>query len=117
MRLRRNIACGCLVACVASLLFCASLAGGQGASALGARLPGGLQMFLQPLPSSGGSSEDRVFQVELRNDSDRDMVLNVGMMLANGRKQYPDAISLLLTAPTGRERQVVLIGPACALAA
>jgi hypothetical protein len=31
------------------------------------------------------------FTVELRNAGESDVVLNVGLMLANGQKQYPHA--------------------------
>jgi len=37
------------------------------------------------------------FKVELRDSGDDDLVLNVGVMLANGKKQYPDAITFVVT--------------------
>ncbi len=36
------------------------------------------------------------FEVELSNIADHDLVLNLGMMLANGSQQYADAIHLVL---------------------
>src|SRR5450756_1112205 len=42
------------------------------------------------------------FQVELHNAGDQALILNLGMMLANGRKQYADAIHLLLTDAHGK---------------
>jgi hypothetical protein len=36
------------------------------------------------------------FEVELSNIGDHDLVLNLGMMLANGRQQYAEAIHLVL---------------------
>ena len=43
-----------------------------------------------------------VFRVELRNPSDQDLVLNVGIALANGAKQYTDAVVYTLRTPDGR---------------
>ena len=43
-----------------------------------------------------------LFRVEIRNLGDQDLVLNLGMELANGAKQYPDAVSYTLTTPDGR---------------
>jgi len=44
------------------------------------------------------------FKVELRNTGKDDLILNLGVMLANGRKQYPRAISLLVTDSEGKYR-------------
>jgi hypothetical protein len=38
----------------------------------------------------------------MRNDSNQDLVLNLGIELANGAKQYPDAVKYTLTTPDGR---------------
>ena len=43
-----------------------------------------------------------LFRVEIRNPGDQDLVLNLGIELANGAKQYPDAVSYTLTTPDGR---------------
>jgi len=43
-----------------------------------------------------------LLRVELRNPSAKDLVLNVGIELANGAKQYPDAVEYTLTTPDGR---------------
>jgi hypothetical protein len=51
------------------------------------------------------------FRVELRNSGDHDLVLNIGVMLANGKRQYPTGIQLLLTDEKG-SRAVTLKGPA-----
>jgi hypothetical protein len=52
------------------------------------------------------------FRVELRNVGDHDLILNLGFTLANGRKQYPDAIVLTIIDVHGKARQFDLIGPA-----
>jgi hypothetical protein len=51
------------------------------------------------------------FRVELRNVGDHDLILNIGTMLANGGRQYPDAIGVILNPPTGGEQRLQLIGP------
>jgi hypothetical protein len=38
----------------------------------------------------------------MRNPGNQDLVLNLGIELANGAKQYPDAVSYTLTTPDGR---------------
>lgn len=43
-----------------------------------------------------------LFRVETRNLGNQDLVLNMGMELASGAKQYPDAVSYTLTTPDGR---------------
>ena len=52
------------------------------------------------------------FRVELQNVGDHDLILNLGFTLANGRKQYPDAIVLTLIDAHRKARQFDLIGPA-----
>lgn len=52
------------------------------------------------------------FRVELRNVADHDLILNLGIMLANGHKQYPNAIVLTITDSQGKTRQFDLRGPA-----
>jgi hypothetical protein len=43
------------------------------------------------------TSARHLFRVELRNAGDQPLILYLGSMLADGRKQYPDRIHLLLT--------------------
>jgi hypothetical protein len=52
------------------------------------------------------------FRVKLHNAGDRALILNLGMMLANGKKQYADAIHLLLTDAHGKTLPLELTGPA-----
>jgi hypothetical protein len=51
------------------------------------------------------------FRVELHNVEESDLILNLGIMLDNGRKQYPTAVFLNLTDAQGKSRRLDLIGP------
>ena len=51
------------------------------------------------------------FRAELRNAGDEALVLNLGMMLANGRMQYADRIHLLLTASDGKQLHLDRLDP------
>ena len=64
----------------------------------------GLQMSI----SAGDSSNVDVpkFQVAMRNLGRRDVVLNLGIMLANGKVQLPDRIRLNLTDASGRTQEL-----------
>jgi hypothetical protein len=52
------------------------------------------------------------FRMELQNTGKRDLVLNLGITLSNGSKQYPTALVLMIIDPQGKARQFDLIGPA-----
>jgi hypothetical protein len=52
------------------------------------------------------------FRVELRNAGKNGLILNLGIALANGRKQYPKAIVLILTDSEGKARVLDLREPA-----
>jgi hypothetical protein len=71
----------------------------------------GLQMSLLSILADDSPKQGAWFKVELRNVGDNDLILNLGTMLANGRRQYPDSITLLLTYPSGKEQPLVLLGP------
>jgi hypothetical protein len=49
--------------------------------------------------------------LEIRNVGDTSAVLNLGIMLANGARQYAKAITLTLRDTAGREYQGVLAEP------
>ncbi len=51
------------------------------------------------------------FRVELHNTGNKDIVLNLGMMLANGKKQYADRIHLRLTEPDGKVLHLDMTNP------
>lgn len=56
--------------------------------------------------SAAAPSERAGFVVSLQNVGANDFVLNLGMMLANGRVMFPDAIGVVLTNPDGRSREL-----------
>ncbi len=58
---------------------------------------GGVQMSL--------TSTDSNLQVALRNIGDRDVTLNLGAMMANGKVQLPNNISLNFTDAQGKTRR------------
>jgi hypothetical protein len=68
-----------------------------------------ISVLLETVNESESSPQ---FRVELRSVGDHDLILNLGMMLANGRSQYADAITLLLTLLSGSEQRLRLMGPA-----
>jgi len=47
-----------------------------------------------------------VFRITLENIGDKDTVLNLGMMLANGKVHLPDAIHLILIDSSGKSREL-----------
>jgi hypothetical protein len=57
----------------------------------------GLQIAIEPAKPTFAPDEPCEFRVTLRNVGDRDLVLNLGVMLNNGRNQYVNAIQLLWT--------------------
>ena len=72
----------------------------------------GLQMAMHLDRTRGAQFRAPKFTVELRNAGERDLVLNLGSMLANGKSQYPSAIVLTLTDAHGKSRRLELRGPA-----
>jgi hypothetical protein len=67
--------------------------------------PAGPTLLLSPTPRPG------LVRVEFRNSSAQDLVLNLGIALGNGAKQYPMAINLALTTPDGRTLHLEPMGP------
>jgi hypothetical protein len=55
--------------------------------------------------AEGAQSKAPKFTVELRNAGENDLIFNLGMMLANGKKQYPNAVALTLTDAQGKSRR------------
>jgi len=53
-----------------------------------------------------------IFRVELHNTGEQPLILNLGMMLANGKQQYADAVTLVLTDNHGKTTPLKLLGPA-----
>jgi hypothetical protein len=71
----------------------------------------GLKMRIYPDSSGDPSTSMPTFRVELLNSGEGDFVLNLGMMLANGNKQYPTKIVLIVTDAGNQSRQFSLIEP------
>jgi hypothetical protein len=72
----------------------------------------GLRMNVRVESEEVGEGKVPKFRVELQNAEENDLVLNLGIMLANGRKQYPTEIVLILTDAQGKARRFDLRGPA-----
>jgi len=70
----------------------------------------GIQIVLSQ-ETPGASSKTPRFKLEFRNVGQNDLILNLGMMLANGRRQYPTAVILNITDAQGVHRRFDLIGP------
>ncbi|HZS27757.1 MAG TPA: hypothetical protein VFB76_11045 [Candidatus Angelobacter sp.] len=69
-------------------------------------------MIISRAETEDGLSNIPKFRVELRNTGENDLILNLGIMLANGRKQYPNAIVLVLTDQDRKSRRLELRDPA-----
>ena len=65
----------------------------------------GIALCLSPSAKTGSVT------LEVRNTGPKDTVLNLGIMLANGARQYPTAIRLTLTDAKGNVHQGVLAEP------
>lgn len=94
-----------MVICTFLCLLSPDSSGGRAAdnSQWGAPIDG-LQMSITALNSSDMSVP--AFQVALRNIGERDVTLNLGIMLANGKAQLPDRIRLSLMDAGGRIREL-----------
>jgi hypothetical protein len=71
----------------------------------------GLRMRIYPDHSGDPPTSMPSFRVELLNSGESDFVLNLGLMLANGNKQYPTKIVLIVTDAADKSRQFSLIEP------
>jgi len=97
------------IALLASLL---SLAGSLSAVPQSDRVNQELKMNIRPDLNEVGEPKVPKFRVELQNAGEDDLILNLGITLANGRKQYPKEIVLILTDSQGKARRFNLKGPA-----
>jgi hypothetical protein len=66
----------------------------------------GTGVELAILSVSADNQDDIRLQVAFKNESQKDIVLNLGMMLANGKVHLPDAIRLTLTDKSNKTRQL-----------
>jgi len=71
----------------------------------------GLEMDVHLDPTNVSQSKVPKFRVELRNAGEDDLILNLGIMLANGSKQYPKDIILIITDSEGKSRRFDLREP------
>jgi hypothetical protein len=71
----------------------------------------GLQMRINRDQAESVQGKIPKFRVELRNAGESDLTLNLGIMLDNGRNQYPTAVFLNLTDAQGKSRRLDLIEP------
>jgi hypothetical protein len=68
-------------------------------------------LAISPLRETWAVGGDPEFQVALRNNGTNDVFLNLGFTLANGRRHFPDSVSLVLLDSRGHSRQLELVGP------
>ena len=61
-------------------------------------------------PDSTSSGALPKLRLEFRNPGPDDLVLNIGTMLANGKKQYPEAIILVITDSRGTFHEMGFAG-------
>ncbi len=66
----------------------------------------GAQLKVSIRVTTPESAHSLRLHVTFENLSNEDTVLNLGMMLANGRAQLPDAVRLVLTDSGGRPREL-----------
>ncbi len=113
MKLPKTVHKNLFVVLVASLLLLGGLSAALKPSVktLGEAVSG-LQMTIYVDQAEGAPSKAPKFRVELRNAGQNDLVVNLGMMLANGKRQYPNAVALTLTDAQGKSRRLDLREPA-----
>jgi hypothetical protein len=71
----------------------------------------GLEMSIHLDQALDGDANAPNFEVDLHNSGENDFVLNLGIMLANGKRQYPQALFLVITDAAGKSRRFDLIEP------
>lgn len=71
----------------------------------------GLQLSLFPTSGVPALSAGFRFRLEIRNVGSYDLLLKLGAMAGNGQKQYPNAVSVLVTNPKGETMECGYPGP------
>ena len=66
----------------------------------------GLRMTISPVTAATDRPEEPGFYVAIENVGDRDVVVNLGFMIANGKVMFPEAVRLLLTDSQGTAREL-----------
>ena len=113
MKLPKTVHKNLFVVLVASLLMLGGLSAALKPSVkTWGKAVSGLQMTIYLDHAEGAPSKAPKFRVELRNAGQNDLVVNLGMMLANGKRQYPNAVALTLTDAQGKSRRLDLREPA-----
>jgi len=64
-----------------------------------------MRMAISPVRLGIAIQQDVEFYLAFQNIGAKDFVLNLGMMLGNGKVQEPGAIRLILTEPNGQTRE------------
>jgi hypothetical protein len=88
-----------------------SLAGSRSTGPQSGQVNRELKMNAHLDAAAVGESKVPKFRVDLQNAGEDDLILNLGITLANGRKQYPKDIVLLLTDSPGKARRFELKEP------
>lgn len=112
MKLPKRVHKNLMLVSIASLLVLGGLSAALKPSAeTWGEAVSGLQMTIYLDRAEGVPSKVPKFRVELRNAAQKDLVVNLGTMLANGKMQYPNAVVLVLTDAQGKSRQLDLREP------
>lgn len=93
------------------LLLCGLLAAPSASPQIARETVGGLRMTISLERTLGKHSKTPEFALELRNVSETDLILNLGVMLANGKRQYLTAVTFRLTEMPGKSRKLSLREP------
>ena len=72
---------------------------------------GGLELSISQIE---GAATKQEFLIALHNGGTEDRVVNLGMMLANGKALYPTAVQLIITDASGNRREFSLREPGIA---
>jgi len=75
-------------------------------SAYGNEVVDGLQMIVSQYESIENKSSNAQFIITLKNVGNNDFILNLGMMLANGKNLFPNAIQLNLSDDEGNKKKL-----------
>jgi hypothetical protein len=67
---------------------------------------GGLRVGIAPVSPGGWPSRGAEITIALQNVGDKDFVLNLGRMMANGKVMFQEAIQLTLTDEKNQTREL-----------
>ena len=109
--MRRHFSGPIALACASLLLLGGSFAPLTATAQPWGKQVNGLEMTIHLDQTHDQQSKTPHFRVELHNCGENDYVLNLGVMLGNGKKQYPRAVVLNITDSRGKARRFELIEP------